>query len=98
MNDGTYEIYKRYIKKYILENEEIDPKLFFMEIIDLIDLSIGKKDIIKDNIFIRDKTIDDKNVMRGICDFVNSIYKNVYKYFKYEEYFTKVWILYLDKK
>lgn len=97
MNDGTYEIYKRYIKKYILENEEIYAKLFFMEIINLIDLSIGKKDIIKDNIFIRDKQIDDKDAMKGICDFVNSIYKNVYKYLGYGEYFTKIWILYLDR-
>jgi hypothetical protein len=80
---------------YILENKEIDPKIFFMELIDLIDFSSGKKDIINDNIFMKNKKINNKNAMRGICDFVNSIYKNIYKYLGYEEYFCKIWILHL---
>jgi hypothetical protein len=93
MKKNTFDTYKKYFEKYILENKDIDPKLFFTEIIDIIDISIGKKEMTKDNIFIGNKIIKKKNVMESICDFLNSICKNVFLNMGYEDYFNNIWIM-----
>ena len=93
MKKETLEVYTKYIEKYILENDFIDPKIFFTEILDIIDISMDKKEMIKDNIFTGNKIIKNKNVMQCMCDFLNAICKNVYMNLGYEEYYSNIWIL-----
>lgn len=95
MNKNTFEIYKKYIEKYILSHENINPKLFFTEIIDIVDISLGKKEMINVNIFTGNKIIKNKNIMESLCDFLNCICKNVYLELDYKDYHSKMWILYL---
>jgi hypothetical protein len=51
--------------------------------------------MIKENIFIGNKIIKNKNIMEGLCDFINCICKNVYFELGYKKYYSKIWILYL---
>ena len=44
----------------ILENNFIDPKIFFTEIINIIDISVGKIPMTNDNIFFGNKIIKNK--------------------------------------
>jgi hypothetical protein len=94
-NKDTYIIYKKYIEKYILNNKNINVQMFIIELIDIIDISLGKKEMIKENIFIGNKIIKNKESMKGICDLLNCICKTIYKKLEYEEYHSKIWILYL---
>ncbi len=92
----TYKVYEKYIEPYILKNEKINPVIFFTEIIDIVDISLGKKDMIKDNIFTGNKIIKNKNVMESMCDFLNSICKSVYENLGYKEYHSRIWKIELD--
>jgi hypothetical protein len=47
----------------------------------------------KDNIFTGNKIIKKKNIMECICDFLNSICKDVFIELGYKEYHNKIWIL-----
>ena len=93
MKKDTLNIYTIYFEKYILENKDIDPILFFTEIIDIIDISIGKKEMTKNNIFIGNKIIKNNNIMQSICDFLNSVCKNVFLKLGYKDYFNNIWIM-----
>ncbi len=95
LDKNTFNTYEKYIKTYILNNKNINPVLFFTEIIDIIDISIGKKEIGKriNNIFIGNKIIKNKNDMIGICDFLNSICKDVYLYLDYKDYTNRIWTM-----
>lgn len=93
MQKNTYDTYLKYIKNYILNNKNINPILFFTEIIDIIDISLGKKEMIKDNIFFSNKIIKNKQVMESICDLLNLICKDVYVKLGYKEYTGNIWIL-----
>lgn len=69
MKKDTYEIYKKYIFEYINNNEDINSILFFSEIIDIIDISLGKKEMFKENIFTGNKIIKNKKIIECICNF-----------------------------
>ena len=93
MKNNTYDIYKKYFSKYILNNNDIDPIVFFSEIINIIDISLEKKEMTEDNIFFKNKILKNKNIMKNICDFLNLICKDVFIELGYKEYNNNIWIL-----
>jgi hypothetical protein len=96
MKENTYDVYLKYIKKYIRDNKNIDPKIFFTELIDIIDISLGKKDMTKDNIFFSNKIIKNKKIMESICDLLNLICKDVFIKLDYKDYIGNIWTLKLS--
>ena len=47
----------------------------------------------KNNIFIGNKIIKNNNIMQSICDFLNSVCKNVFLKLGYKDYFNNIWIM-----
>lgn len=95
MTHKTYETYKKYIKPNIINNKNIDPKIFFKHLINLINDSIltNEEQIIKKDKFI----IIDKNELSGICDFIKNIYIDVYHFLGYNDYYENLWILNIQR-
>jgi hypothetical protein len=85
MSDKTYEVYEKYIKKHILNNENIDPVIFISQTIKIVDNSMSKNKSIK--------IIDDKVKLYGLCDFISKIYIDIYKFLGYENYEENLWEL-----
>ena len=81
MDNGTYEIYKKHIYPHIKILEQIDPKIFFSELIESVDIFLEKKEYEKNNIFVNRRKLN-KEEMRGLCDFTRLIYKKVYRYIR----------------
>lgn len=77
----------------IINIKNINPILFFTELIDIIDISLNKKEMLKDNIFFGNGGIKNKQVMESICDFLNSIIKDVFIFLGYKDYKSNIWIL-----
>jgi len=77
MKKKTHDVYTKYIKNIISNNKNVNPILFFTKLIDIIDISLDKKEMTKDNIFIGNKIIKNKQVIECICDFINLICNNV---------------------
>lgn len=93
MKINTYDTYAKNIKKYIESNQNINPILFFSELIDIVDISLGKKKMIKNNIFFQDKIINNKKIMSSICDLLNLICRDVFIKLGYRDYKSNVWVL-----
>lgn len=87
MSDITYSQYLKYVKPYILNNDNINPKTFFIDLIKLID------DYIKNN----NNNNNNKKVLSGICDFISKIYIDVFTFLGYKNYKENLWVLYIDK-
>jgi len=87
MSDKTYEVYEKYIKKHILNNENIDPVIFISQTIKIVDNSMSKNK----NKSI--KIIDDNVELSGLCDFISKIYIDIYKFLGYEKYEENLWEL-----
>jgi len=85
MSDKTYEIYEKYIKKHILNNENIDPEIFISQTIKIVDNSMNKNKNIK--------IIDDKFELSGLCDFISKIYIDIYNFLGYKNYDENLWEL-----
>jgi cyclophilin family peptidyl-prolyl cis-trans isomerase len=92
MKKETYFTYKKFIYPYIIMNKLIDPKIFFSELVDLIDISLEKKEYEKKNLFLDKKKLN-KEEMIGLCDFASLIYKDVYRSIGYQEYNSSIWVL-----
>lgn len=87
MSDATFNAYEKYIKKHILNNERINPVIFITQTIKIVDNSIAEN---KNN---KIKIIEDKNELKGLCDFIRKIYIDVYKFLGYKTYDDNLWIL-----
>lgn len=98
MKENTYNVYTTYIKNFISNNKNINPVLFFTELIDIIDISLDKKEMTKDNIFFGNKIIKKKQVMECICDLINVIAKDVFIILGYKDYKSNIWQLQLLNK
>lgn len=72
MSDKTYEVYKKYIKKHILNNENIDPVIFISQTIKIVDNSMSKNK--NKSIKIIDDTQQTKQ--RLVCGAHHKISKN----------------------
>lgn len=92
MSDKTYESYQKYIKKHILNNENINPIMLITQTIKIIDNSIAENK--NKNI----KIIDDKVELSGLCDFIKKIYIDIYKFLGYQNYNENLWILQIKRK
>lgn len=95
MKENTYNVYTKYIKNFISNNKNINPVLFFTELIDIIDISLDKKEMTKDNIFFGNKIIKNKQVIECICDLINLICRDVFIILGYKDYKSNIWKVYL---
>ncbi len=86
MSNSTYNVYRKYLKKHIQDNENINPITFLTKTIEIIDNSIKKNN---SNI----KTIENKNELEGLCDFISKIYMDIYKSLGYKTYDENLWML-----
>jgi len=87
MSETTYLTYEKYVKKNILNKENIDPIIFMSQTIKIVDNSIS--DDKNKNI----KTIDDKKELSGLCDFISKIYIDIYNFLGYKNYEENLWKL-----
>jgi hypothetical protein len=92
MSDKTYNVYKKYIKKHILNNEIIDPVIFISQTIKIVDNSIAED---KDD---KIKIIDNKVELECLCDFISNIYIDIYKFLGYKNYEKNLWVLQIKRK
>jgi hypothetical protein len=76
MSKKTYDVYNKYIKKHILNNEIIDLVIFMKQKIKITDNSIAENKNPK--ILI----LDDKKKLMAICDFISKINIKVYNFLK----------------
>lgn len=95
MKKKTYGVYTKYIKNIISNNKNINPILFFNELIDIIDISLDKKEMTKDNIFFGNEIIKNKQIMECICDLINLICEDVFLILGYKNYKSNIWVVHL---
>jgi len=88
MSESVYRIYKKYIEKNILNNENINFDELMKQIIKTVDNSIFDKN---KNI----KIIKDKVELNGLCEFISKIYIDVYQELGYKNYKENLWELLL---
>ena len=91
MLEPTYNTYKKYIEKGILNNEELNPILFISQTIKIVDNSIAEEKNKKI------KIIENKKELADLCDFVSKIYIDIYKFLGYREYKENLWVLMIKR-
>lgn len=89
MNVKSYETYKKYIEKNILNKKYINPVNIISNIIEVVDNSIAE--IKNDKLII----IENKDELSGLCDFVKNIYIDIYKFLGYKFYEENLWVVHL---
>jgi len=91
MTDKTYQTYKKYIKNKMLINKINNPIKIITDIITVVDNSISEKK--NDELIV----IEDKEELKGLCDFVSNIYIDIYKYLGYKFYERNLWELNINR-
>lgn len=91
MTENTFEIYEKYLKKHILNNEIINPVILILQTIKIVDNSIVE------NKNQKIKIIECKNDLRGLCDFISNIYIDIYKFLGYKMYEENLWVLNINR-
>ena len=91
MNNKTYEIYEKYIKNKMLKNKINYPVKIISDIITTVDNSIAENK--NDKLIV----IENKDELKGLCDFVSNIYIDIYRYLGYKFYEKNLWKLKIER-
>ena len=89
MSNETYEIYKKYIRQHILDEENLNPVIFLSQTIKIVDNSMSEN---KNN---KIKIIEEKKELSALCDFISNIYIDIYKFLGYKIYEKNLWVVHL---
>ena len=86
MTEATYNTYKKYIEKGIINNEELNPILFISQTIKIVVNSMAEEKNKKI------KIIENKKELAELCDFISKIYIDIYKFLGYRDYNENLWV------